>query len=203
MSLNRYRARSAPRSQRGIVMFMALIMLVLMTLGGLSLFSTIDTAIVVSGNIASQRSATRSGDLCTEAAIIWLAANGGGATLYTNNAANGYIAAGLGVPAPGQTWAQYWTIISAAVPPRTLAADAAGNTASCLIERQCNLTGAPYSSGPPPVECVAPPTSSNSGSSMGVGFVQLNRPTAVYYRITTRIAGPRNTLSFIQTIYSM
>lgn len=196
------RLRRAPRNQRGIVMFMALIMLVLMTLGGLSLFSTIDTAIVVSGNIASQRSATRSGDLCAEAAITWLAANSG-ATLYNNSQANGYIAAGLGGPVAGQTWAQYWALASAAVTPLTLAADAAGNTASCIIERQCNLPGAAYSSGPPSVECVAPPTSSSAGSSMGVGFVQLNRPTAVYYRITTRIAGPRNTLSFIQTIYSM
>lgn len=202
MSITCNRPCRPPGGQHGIVMFMALIMLVLMTLGGLSLFSTIDTAIVVSGNIASQRSATRSGDLCAEQAITWLGANAG-ATLYNNSPANGYIAAGLGAPAAGQTWAQYWTQAAAGVTPITLATDAAGNTASCIIERQCNLPGAAYSSGPPSVECVAPPTSSSSGSSMGVGFVQLNRPTAVYYRITTRISGPRNTLSFIQTIYSM
>jgi Tfp pilus assembly protein PilX len=196
------RAFRAPRRQRGVVIFLALIMLVLMTLGGLSLFSSVDTGIGVSGNIASQRSATRSGDFCAEQAITWLAANSG-ATLYTNSGTNGYIAAGLQFPNAGQTWEQYWTAVGGTVTPITIATDAAGNSASCIIERQCNLTGSPYSSGPPPVECVAPPTTSNTGSSMGVGFVQLNRPSAVYYRITTRIEGPRHSLSFIQTMYTM
>jgi hypothetical protein len=34
-------------------------------------------------------------------------------------------------------------------------------------------------------------------------MVALHRPTAVYYRITSRIVGPRNTVSFVQTNISL
>lgn len=193
--------RSPYRSQRGVVLFLSLIVLVSMMLGGLALMRNVDTGIMVVGNVSLQKNATRSGDAGAEAAITWLAANNG-VTLYNN--ASGYIAAGLANPkASNQTWSQYWDTLAASTTPVSLGADAAGNTASYLIQRMCNLPGQAYAAGPPPVECVEPPTSSSSGSSMGAGFIELNRPTSVYYRITVRTTGPRNSVSFIQTTYLM
>lgn len=189
------------KRQRGVVLFLSLIVLVALMLGGLALFRNVDTSILVSGNVALQKNATRSGDAGAEAAIAWLQANSG-PTLY--NDAAGYVAAGLANPkSSAQTWAQYWSTLEGVYAPVTLSTDAAGNTASYLIQRLCNLTGQAYSAGPPPVECVEPPTSSTTGSSKGAGFIALNRPTTVYYRITVRTAGPKNSVSFIQTTVLM
>ena len=125
-----------------------------------------------------------------------------GPTLYNDTA--GYIAAGLANPkGSNQNWAQYWDTLVTTYTATSLTTDAAGNTVSYLIQRMCNLTGQAYAAGPPPVECVEPPTSSSSGSSKGAGFIELNRPTSVYYRITVRTVGPRNSVSFIQTTYLM
>lgn len=189
------------KRQRGVVLFLSLIVLVALMLGGVALFRNVDTGILVAGNVALQKSATRSGDAGAEAAIAWLRGNAG-PTLYTD--AVGYIAAGLANPkGSNQTWAQYWDTLVGAYTPVTLPADAAGNTSSYLIQRLCNLTGRAYSSGPPPVECVEPPPSGSSGSSKGSGAIELNRPTKVYYRITVRTTGPKNSISFIQTTVLM
>lgn len=189
------------KRQRGVVLFLSLIVLVALMLGGLALFRSVDTGILVAGNVALQKSATRSGDAGAEAAIAWLQANSG-APLY--NDAAGYIAAGLANPKAGnQTWAQYWDTLVGAYTPVTLQADAAGNTSSYLIQRLCNLTGRAYSAGPPPVECIEPPPSGSSGSGKGAGNIELTHPSKVYYRITVRTAGPKNSISFIQTTVLM
>lgn len=187
--------------QNGVVLFLALIVLVAMMLGGLALFRNVDTSILVSGNVSLQKNATRSGDAGAEAAIAWLQANTG-PTLYSDTA--GYIASGLANPkGSNQTWSQYWDSLVGTYAATTLTTDAAGNTVSYIIQRLCNLPGEAYSAGPPPVECIEPPTSSSSGSSKGAGFIELNRPTTVYYRITVKTEGPRNSVSFIQTTYLM
>jgi Tfp pilus assembly protein PilX len=189
------------KRQRGVVLFLSLIVLVVLMLGGLALFRNVDTSILISGNVALQKNATRSGDGGAEAAITWLQANTG-APLFNDVA--GYVAAGLANPkSSSQTWPQYWEALVQVYPPVTLATDAAGNTASYLIQRLCNLTGQPYSAGPPPVECIEPPSSSSTGSSKGASSIELNRPTSVYYRITVRTTGPKNSVSFIQTTVLM
>jgi hypothetical protein len=46
-------------------------------------------------------------------------------------------------------------------------------------------------------------TGTTAGSSKGSGVVALLYNSQIYYRITTRIAGPRNTVSYVQTIVSL
>lgn len=188
------------RRQQGVVLFLALIVLVAMLLSGLALFRSVDSGVLVAGNIAMQKSATRQGDQGTEAAVTWLAANAAAAVLYAN--ASGYVANGLNdVPGDTQTWATWWDGYVVTHAPTTLAADSAtGNTVSYLIQRLCLAPGAPYTSG---VECLGPPEASGTGSSKGGGVIALNRASSVYYRITSRIVGPRNTVSFVQTVVSI
>jgi Tfp pilus assembly protein PilX len=189
------------KSQQGVVLFLSLIVLVVLMLGGLALFRNVDTSILISGNVALQKNATRSGDGGAEAAIAWLQANSG-PVLYDN--ASGYVAAGLANPkSNSQTWAEYWETLVSAYTPVTLAIDAAGNTSSYIIQRLCNLGGKAYSAGPPPVECVEPPSGSSTGNSKGAGKVDLYRPTSTYYRITVKTTGPKNSTSYIQTTVLM
>ena len=58
----------------------------------IALLRSSDTSTLVAGNLAFQKTALAAGDAGTEAAITWLTANGGGTTLFDDDAANGYYA---------------------------------------------------------------------------------------------------------------
>ena len=58
--------------QRGVVLIIALIALVIMTLAALAMIRSVDTSNLIAGNMAFQQAATHSGDSGIEAAITWL-----------------------------------------------------------------------------------------------------------------------------------
>jgi len=198
-------ARGTPRRrQAGVVLMMALIVLVAMTLAGIALVRSVDTSNVIAGNLAFQQAATHAGDAGTEAAVNWLQTNNSGTTLHANIYGQGY-AASRSDPAGGQTWAAFWsTVLVPAGQVVTLAPDAAGNTVSYTIQRLCNAVGDPTTVGPSSPDCaVTQSTGSVSSSSKTAGTVALLYSSQIYYRVTTRIAGPRNTVSYVQTIVAL
>lgn len=190
----------------------ALIMLVAMTLGGLALVRSVNMTNIIAGNLAFQQGATNSGDTGVELAVNWLETNSG-VTLYTSVAAQGYVATRQD-PAPGQSWDAFWraVLVNQAVTVNPAnpgvymaytpsAPNAAGNTVSFAIQRLCAQALPPSSAG---AGCSMPPaTVSTSSSSKGAGVVALQYGSQVYYRITSRIAGPRNTVSYVQAIVAM
>jgi type IV pilus assembly protein PilX len=189
-------------AQQGVVLMMALIVLVAMTLAGIALMRSVDTATVIAGNLAFQQAATNSGDIGTETAVAWLEANNTGTYLHNNVYAQGY-AAQRQDPTLGQSWDSFWTTVL--VPTGqvvTLAQDTTtGNTVSYTIQRLCNSQGDPVSIG---VDCAVPQTAgSSSGSSKGAGVVALLYNSAIYYRITSRVAGPRRSVSYVQAIVAL
>jgi type IV pilus assembly protein PilX len=202
MLANRQLSRRAGRSgQQGVVLMVALIVLVAMTLAGIALMRSVDTTTMIAGNLAFQQSATNSGDIGTETAVAWLQANNS-PSLWADIPAQGYVARRQD-PGSTQTWDSFWT--SVLVPGGqvvTLAQDGAtGNTVSYTIQRLCNALGDPTA---PTVDCSTPQTTGGSaGGSKGAGVVALLYNSAIYYRITARIRGPRNTVSYIQTIVSL
>jgi Tfp pilus assembly protein PilX len=195
--------------QRGVVLFITLIVLVAMTLAGIALVRSVDTSNVIAGNLAFRQSATHSGDTGIEAAITWLSANNTGTTLHGGIPASGYVAfrqdpgvdSGTGVT---ESWDRFWTNTLAAASPSsivTLAADSSGNTVSYIIHRLCAANGDPNATA---TACVTNLSQSSSqGSSKGAGVVALQGSTQIYYRITARIAGPKNTVSYVQSIVLM
>jgi Tfp pilus assembly protein PilX len=198
-----------PRQQRGVVLFIALIVLVVMTLAGIALVRSVDTSNVIAGNLAFRQSATHSGDAGIEAAITWLAASNTGTTLHNGVPAKGYVAfrqdPGID-PNTSQTesWDRFWTNSLATANPNsimTLATDASGNTVSYIIHRLCAANGDPNATA---TACVTNLSQSTAqGSSRGAGVIALQGSTQVYYRITARIAGPKNTVSYVQSIILM
>jgi hypothetical protein len=176
-------------------------MLIAMTLAGLSLMRSMDTASMIAGNMAFQQAATHSGDSGTEAAVAWLEANNTGNTLWTSNLPQGYAALRQD-PATGQSWETFWSsVLVPAGQVITLASNASGNTVSYAIQRLCSNTGDPSVSG---TGCaVSQAASSNSSNSKGAGAITLQYNSAVYYRVTSRVVGPRNTVSFIQAIIAL
>jgi type IV pilus assembly protein PilX len=214
--LGNYKPVKSRALQGGVVLFMALIVLVLMTLGTIAMMRSVDTTNVIAGNLAFKQAAAQSGDAGVEAAINWLQTNAGPA-LWINNYANGYSATRQD-PGGTQTWDQFW---SATVDPSpssagtltcsvngiacTLPTDAAGNTVTYTISRMCALTGDPntpsVSVGCPtaPVQAAAGSGSSNQGS----GQIGLKYAKQYYYRITVRVVGPRNTVGYIQSMVAI
>ncbi|RDE51082.1 MAG: hypothetical protein DVS81_08035 [Candidatus Accumulibacter meliphilus] len=208
-ALHRRQALAAhPRSnQRGVVLLVALIILVALTLSGVALIRSVDTANLIAGNQSFHQSAVHAGERSTESALTnWLEANNalGDKDLFDNAPADGttgYLAArdDRAVDAdPPETWQDFWNRTVAVTPAVTLAPDAAGNTVSYVIHRLCQTTGAPHLA-----NCAKQPASISSGGSFGAGGVQPLTNNQVYYRITTRIAGPRNTVAYIQTIVAL
>lgn len=197
---------------RGIVLIMALIVLVAMTLGAVALVRSVYTSNVIAGNLAFQQSATHSADAGIEAAIVWLENNNGQiasstATACTpntlpvlacNQTAYGYLAIRQD-PTGSESWSKFWTDQLAAN-AKTLAADSAGNTVSYVIQRMCSLPGDAQSTGN---ECATSPRASAGGSSYDSQKDNLAGVSQVYYRITVKVVGPRNTESFTQTIVAL
>src|SRR5512139_2457152 len=87
------RERAARRAQGGLVLFIALIVLVAMSLAGVALMRSVDTGVVVAGNMAFKQAAIMVADRGTQEATKWLADNSGGATLQSTNPARGYFSA--------------------------------------------------------------------------------------------------------------
>lgn len=189
--------------QSGVVLIIALIVLVAMTLAGIALMRSVDTNNLIAGNLAFQQAATRSGDAGVEAAIAFLA-GASAATLEADSSGNGYAAngsAGSHSPAAGQSWDAYWiaTLAARKFDLNNGAADEAGNKISYVIDRMCNNAGGKTSGG----SCIASPVVTAATGNNENQEIQLNAPSVVYYRITVRIVGPRNTVSYVQAMASM
>ena len=205
--------RARPGRQRGVVLFIALIVMVAMALAGLALIRTVDTGVIVAGNLAFKQSATNAGDQGLEAARSWLLLNksvlssdnvaptsGTGSAYYANWQAN------LDLPGtdPAKTdfdWA------SNAV--QVTADDGAGNRVRYVVHRLCAASNVQ----PGATSCVKVSSTTVGavasdgeyggrrgyevgGSGTGFNLTQ----TLVYYRVTVRIDGPRNTVSYVQAM---
>ena len=185
------------KAQSGVVLLLALIVLIAMAFAGLALMRSVGTANLVAGNLAFQQAATRSADRGIETAIGWIENNG---TLLANDAGlSGYAANGLAAVAGrniGETWSAYWTRVWS---PRQvqIPTDVVGNTVFYVIDRLCQNAGAPTSGANCSTSPVVTQTTANSEEA---GEVTAEMPSRVYYRITTRVTGPRNTSSFVQAI---
>jgi Tfp pilus assembly protein PilX len=184
--------------QRGVVLLVTLIVLVIMTLTAIALVRSMDTTNVIAGNLAFQQSATHSGDAGVEAAIAWMEPNV--ATLQNDSFANGY-SSSISNPAANQTWDNFFTTTLAGR-TRTLPTDAVGNTATYAIQRLCltanilpNAVGAGCT--------VTPAVAVTTASSEDAGTVKLTASTQQYYRITSRTVGPRNSKSYVQAVVAM
>jgi len=187
-----------PAKQRGVVLLITLIVLVAMTLAAISLVRSVDTTNVIAGNLAFRQTATLSGDYGTEAAIYWVEQNNGN-VLFTNQPGQGYFAVHQD-PAANQTWDDFWTNV---VIPRgyfTLPSDTAGNTVAYTIDRMCENQVDPND---PTADCQKSTIKISTGSSQTSGTQGLTLANQIYYRITSRIAGPRNSVTYVQAIIAL
>jgi Tfp pilus assembly protein PilX len=190
------RATVPQRLQRGVVLLIALIVLVAMSMAGLAVMLSSGGSILMAGNLSFRQNATSAGDYGIELARAWLRAQGT-ETLKSDATGNGYYA----------TWDSAFNPTTfAAWHNPGLAADAGGNTIRYVIHRMCLVSGgvslAERAPGDPPQECVTLADPGASGSKGGVQYGEkaLSGTAQVYYRITARVDGPKNTVSIVQAM---
>lgn len=196
----RRRERGPRRTQEGLVLFIALIVLVAMTMAGVALMRSVDTGTVVAGNMAFKQAAIMVADRGTQEAVTWLQANSAGATLQNTDTSQGYFSSRIPGGDPNWFDSASWT---QSVAVNGGAPDASGNVVRYVIHRMCTQPDTPYNGSNAGVanECALyyAASAATSGGSMAVGAPQFIGTPQLYYRITTRVEGPRDTVTVIQT----
>jgi hypothetical protein len=197
--------RLARRTQEGVVLFIALIILVAMSLAGIALLRGVDTGTVIAGNLAFRQNTMFVGDMGVEAARAWLQANAGG--LNNDLPGNAYYA----------TWGETTDLLGNDTDPLTNPYDwngavtlaaapftpPSGYTIRYVIHRLCEVAGDPSTDPAVAAKCMRSSgaggsTSTGSKGAAGYGNYALSSPVASVYRITVQVDGPRNARSYIQ-----
>jgi Tfp pilus assembly protein PilX len=199
--------------QRGVVLFIALIVIVAMALAGLALIRSVDTNVIVAGNIAFKQAATNSAEQGLEAARAWLVANKSTLsddqvaptatppTAYFSNWQNTADLTGNDPNKGDFDWASNSVLVTPG--------DSAGNKVRYVIHRLC----ADSNKTPSSTSCVKVSSTSGGTASGGGEYVGrrgyegggassgFNLTTSiVYYRVTVRVDGPRNTRAYVQAL---
>lgn len=196
--------------QRGVALFFALVCLVAIMLAAVVLVRSVDTSTMIAGNLAFQQSATVSGDAGTESAITWLAGietadaalnvlNNPAHRFNVDNAALGYYAS-LD-PARSLTASSGTRFLWDNTDSVPLAADSSGNTVRYVIQRMCRTSGVAVQN----ANCLFSGAAQDNNKQniplpqeicKGAGCPVAGQTPQI--RITSKITGPKNTLSYVQ-----
>jgi type IV pilus assembly protein PilX len=186
-------SHSPPQRQRGVVLLIALIMLVAMSLAGVALIRSVDTTVVVAGNLAFSQSAVQSADRGISEAAKWLEVQNSGPALSTTDEANGYFSS---PPNPEPDWHALATWTGASKLVNNGTADASGNVVRYVIHRMCATPGVGWNGN----QCArAPGKVGEKGQSQTTTSLPFEGTPMLFYRITARVDGARNTVSVVQS----
>ena len=201
----RHRRRATPRRERGVVLFIALIAMVVLSLAGVALIRSIDTTGSVAGNLAFREASVPAVNMAVEEAVQALYFTK--LNLESNDAPHRYYATlqkgelPNGVPA---VLAGTYTAMKAVYPAAFGVTTYVGNTAEvrAVIERICSPASPPLPLNPaqklqwcdslPPKVSVAKTSMKLTGATL---------PPIPLYRVTVRVDLPgTNTASFAQAM---
>lgn len=175
--------------EKGVVLFIALIALVVMSLAAVALIRSVDTNAIIAGNLGFKQSAIVSADSGVETAISWLANNQG--TVTADSALNGYYATSTG---------DFKSLVDASTAVATGAGvtagrDSSGNRSSYIIQRMCQQSGVAN-----PAYCLfgPPPPPPGSKGACGYSCPPPGPSNSVIYRVTVKVLGPKNSVSYTQ-----
>lgn len=188
------------KQQKGMVLFVALIALVAMSLAAAALVRSVDSGVLVAGNLAFKQSAIMSAETGIARAYTYINSKASDVPLQTAEITEGYYSVfdDTIILTDAATWADNRTFTV-----EKDIDDLSGNETRYILQRMCRAatkvnvdnclvgTGkkAPSSQG----------TYSEGGGAGGGGYDRaLGLSDAVAYRLTVRVAGPKNTFSYLQ-----
>jgi Tfp pilus assembly protein PilX len=186
----------AARRERGAILFIALIVLVAMSLTGIAIIRSVDTSVTVAGNLAFRQVAILAADRGLESARAWLSSTAA-SSLY-NDSPGGYsyfatMQTNLDLTGTDPLKTDFnWSTATVISPDP----DANLNSVRVVIHRMCDTVGNPASA-----NCIRSAAGSGSGTPAGelaYGTLAITSVAQVLYRITAKVTGPRNTVSYVQ-----
>ncbi len=195
-------------TQRGLVLFVALIALVVMSLAAVALIRSVDTNTMIAGNLAFRQTALVATDRGAEAALGWMETALGANVLSLNGhvPAEGYfatyVAGCTGEQDPAGKAVDAIQLVNNCGRVG-VANDGLGNEIRYVIQRMC------YDSANLPPYDADEKTCMLGEAEIGTGSfavkdaseagMQLDARQSPVYRITVKVTGPKNTISYAQT----
>jgi len=184
--------------QKGVILLITLIAMVILLISGIALVRSFDTSLVLAGNLSFKRDLVNQGDRGFSAAVASF--NGAGflanfMARQSDSLANNYSSTMLASDAHGLplmlTNDSLWTMTIPDIVDNTT-----GVTIRYVIDRMCNITGPSN-----PNNCIVNTLTIVKGGTAGI---QKPTPTnPIVYRISVRVTGPRNTQSYMQSTFSL
>ncbi|MDW5418965.1 hypothetical protein R6242_20545 [Iodobacter sp. CM08] len=189
--------------QTGLVLLIALIVLVVMTLGSIALVRSMIASNQLANNLALRQGTTAAADVALEKARYWLVAASirEPRTLDQQSRANGYSPINVDTPVEGNNWADgvAWVWANPNAGNTALAqnteiaktSNANGYSVAYFIQRNCKTAGRK-----------TPNDSTCDLQKMSPGAQENKSIYQMTYQITVRVQGPKDTVSFYQsTLY--
>ncbi|AZN36779.1 hypothetical protein [Iodobacter ciconiae] len=184
--------------QKGLVLLISLIVLVVMTLAAISLVRSMIGSNQIANNLALRQGTTAAADVAFEKARFWLVSRSLDAPTELNRAsnANGYSPTNTENPINGNAWANginwVWANPNEGNAPlaqanKNEALNANGYRAAYFIQRSCATAGQK-----------TPNRSACDLQKMSPNEPEGNSEYQMIYKITVRIEGPKDTISFYQ-----
>lgn len=192
---------SVMHAQRGVVLFVALIVMVAMSLAAVALIRSVDTTNAVIGNLSFRQASIMPANLAVEnaAAALFPDVHPTNAIVIADRRANlateNYFASlQPGEDARGIPFALQNPLNFGSMGTHSPMTDNAGNTVYYMIERLCVAAGDPTLD-----NCdLMPPRQTPGRQTNLTGAPPL--PRVPLYRVTIRVDGPQNTHSFLQAM---
>ena len=186
----------ARRGERGMVLIMVLVVLLIMFLAGTGVMRASDTANVLAGNFSFQQAAVQASDRALTDALTMIAnrvAGGSGNTTVNNQ----YLAvAETAVDGRGVPTAVSWADVSCVDEKGALVADCAANTGryrvQYVVERMCSSS--------PDLSDIA---DIRARCEHDASATALSASTiGLHYRVLIRVRGPRGTEAWFEAMVS-
>ncbi len=194
---------SGPAGQRGVTLIIALIALVVLTVGALAMTRSSDVSLRMAGNLAFKRDLVNQGERAIATALAELNAGGLAAesTRNANRAASNYSATLLASSAQGipNVLLSEAAFTAAGFSHADITDTSTGVTVRYVIDRQCAGTGT-YDIAACQAVTAKPPPKAGDGIKQDKTTGAVTRPV---YRISVRITGPRGNQTYTQTTVAL
>ena len=190
---------------RGIVLFVALLVMVALSLAGVALMRSTDAATAVTGNLVLKQAASLAVDRGIERAVhaLWEATpsldrsqHAPAQNFYAcvRGSGGACMAANSVVPKIPDLLLNANGCSGAGLANGLIANDDAGNRSCYVIERMCLAPG-------PAIRSNCNLATGALGADPGTEhYIGLIRPGDAYYRVTVRVEGPRSTVTYAQAV---
>jgi Tfp pilus assembly protein PilX len=198
-----------PGRERGVVLFIALLVMVALSLAGIALIRSADTATIVAGNLAFKQAAASAVDRSIEQAVQALFDPAGSSPVIVDktsnlpaqnyyacvqDAAGGCVPPGALIPEIPTALTTTAKFAAAGLNAGLIPPDDAQNKSYYVIERMCANAGNAVAAN---CNMAAAGLGADAGTQHYEGFT---RSGGAFYRVTVRVEGPRNTVAYAQAI---